>query len=944
MNTHIFVSYGHDEYTEKVRVIVKSLKNRNEYQTWWDGDMKEGADWVRQIEDYIDKLIASKPDSCFIFIVTSYSTSEKRYNFCINEILRALEGRVKILPIRLIPAPLPLPIGSIQWFDLTQCEIDVNGKDFQQRLESLCKLIDSREPLKMDGKQGALHFLLSPCLFTLDIDKHLRNYCPREWLLNATIDWMENRTERILLLEGGPGTGKTAYSLWIATRKLPDRIHAWHLCQYNDENTRSLLTCVKSLIWYLGSRLQCYYDSLEISKIEELIQGGEENAGMLLKYIILGNLRDTYVNGEKIVILIDALDEASENGVNKVADILSQYANDMPGWLRFIITTKNDHSVTLPLKDISHVIDLDEESNNENCTSDIKEFVKANLDDSILAKNAGIIDTIAEQSGNVILYAKLVCEAINKGEKLNAQQLPRGLNNYYDLHLRRYFGKGGYDFVTHALPIIHLMLAPFQPIKSKYIYQRLHDTEDWCRDKTRFKRVIERFGPLLKEDTDYILPFHKSLSDWLTDSNNMRFFVSCEDGFEKMCEWGSQVLDDDLTDLELSYHFYVYQIQYLIAANKPKDLIKLFSDVAFWNHRKRALGVDLMLQRMFVELALINKPIKERIFQSQGFNDVLFTLGGGIFNKGLFVQLKKHGFTVPLHNGMNDRERMTALRYYYINGDYEMIGNNIGLFGGGYQDSKLEPSVQNIMGLATKKCGIVSRSADYYKRAVQLAIEQNSSLESIIYYHLNLSRVLTILCQFEDARKELETALDEFHHNDWQGAIKESDFEFKARQLELAVRYVNVETELYSATYNPSVCENEIAWADDLYSNKLRIDRYYPRHLQIKVLFLLREHRFKEIEPIIEELNDSQSVLFDDVRTNFFLSIYQYATGQKTSGLQTALDQLTKLKIKNTLLIERTEFIALVDAQEGLDSVKEVPEELRPWYYHTFAIIKQIIK
>ena len=334
MKTYIFVSYGHDDFTKDVEVIMKSLNDRKEYQTWWDGDLKKTVDWVRQIENNLDELVRSKPDSCFIYIVTPYSTSDERYNFCINEILRAIEGRVKILPIRLSSAPMPLPIGSIQWYDLTQCKIDINSKDFQNRLEDICKLIDSKEEIKIDGKQGALHNLLRPCQFTLDIDKHLQNYCPRQWLLDATKEWLDNRKERIFLIEGGPGTGKTAFTLWIATRQLPERIQAWHLCQYNDMDTRSLLTCVKSLTWYLASRLPYFYNSLEVSQVEEMIQGGEENSGTILKELILRGLKETHHSGESIVILIDALDEASENGVNRVAQILAQYVDDMPEWLR----------------------------------------------------------------------------------------------------------------------------------------------------------------------------------------------------------------------------------------------------------------------------------------------------------------------------------------------------------------------------------------------------------------------------------------------------------------------------------------------------------------------------------------------------------------------------------------------------------------------------------
>lgn len=945
MKTRIFVSYGHDEFTEKVKVIIKSLNGRKEYQTWWDGDLKKSADWVRQIENNLDELVRSKPDSCFIYIVTPYSTNDERYNFCINEILRAIEGRVRILPIRLSSAPMPLPISSIQWFDLTQCDIDINNKNYQNRLEEIFKLIDSKEEIKIDGKQGALHNLLRPCLFTLDIDKHLQHYCPRQWLFDATIDWLDNKNERMLLIEGGPGTGKTAFSLWIATRQLPERIQAWHLCQYNDVDTRSLLTCVKSLTWYLASRLTYFYNSLEISKIEEMVQGGEDNSGTILKEIILRGLKDTHISGEKIVILIDALDEASENGENRVAQILSQYVDEMPDWLRFIITTRNDSSVTLPLKDVSYVIDLDSESNDDNCKSDIRAYIENNLNKDILTQNPGIAQAISEKSGNVILYAKLMCNEINKGENVNLKQLPLGLSNYFENHLRRYFGaKCDYNFETHALPIIHIMLASYQPIKRDYIYQRLHNTEVWCKDKTIFKRVINSFGPLLKETEDYILPFHKSLSDWLTDSNNNSLYASREDGIEKMCEWGTDVLSDDFAEKELAYHFYTYQPQYLIEAKKYKDFLDIFSNNEFWKKRRDILGIDIMLQRMFRELSIIPKNVQDKLYHLSSFNDVLYLFGVDLFNKGLFVQLKKFGFTVTLNQGMSDKERMTALRYYYINGDYSTIGNNLAVFETEYGDRTLEPQVKNMLGLATKKCGMVSHSADFYKQALQLSTELSIPLESIIYYHLNLSRVQTILCQFSEGHKELKTALDGFYNKDWQSNIKDSDFEFKSRQLELAVRYVNVETQLFSSVYDPAVCETELKWADQLYSSKIRIDRYYPRHLQSKILFLLREHRFDEIRPLFDALDESDSVEFDKIRTQYYLALYQYATREKANGFQIVTILLTELTEKDSLLIERTECLALIDFFEGQEHVAEITKELRPWYHHTISIIKQIVE
>ena len=941
---YIFVSYGHDEFAPQVKALVDSLcQRKSEYEVWWDGKLQESSNYHRQIENQLYELKHYNPHSCFIYVITPYSVDTKRYNYCINEIERALSDKVRILPVRLCNAQAPLQIGCLQWLDMTQCEIDENSPDYQHRLDLLCEKIDSTEPIRFDGKQGSLHNMLNPCQFTLDIAKHLHGYCPRQWLLDATVDWLDNRDENVLLLEGGPGTGKTAFSLWIATRKLPKQIQAWHLCQYNDVNTRSLLTCVKSLTWYLASRLPSFYDSFDDwALLEQMKSGGDEMAAAAFKKLILENLCNVHVGDERIVILIDALDEASEGGTNGLANILAQYSDALPRWLRFIVTTRNDASVTLPLKEMSYRINLDEVTNRENCASDIRNYVKESLDDQLLAENKDLVDEITERSGNVILYAKLMCAAINSDGKVDMSQLPRGLGSYFDSHMSRYFGSNGdYGFDTHALPILHLVLASCQPIKREYIYRRISDTESWCKEggRSRFNRVLGGFGPLLKEDEEFVLPFHKSFSDWLGSSENKKFHVSWKDGMEKMCEWGMVVISDEWAEEEIAAHFYMFLPQYLIEANRNKDLFDLFSDLSFWKRRRDALAIDRMLQRMFIELALMGVMVRERIFQSAGFREILYFFGDDLFNKGLFVQLKKSGYRVVLRQGMDYKDRMTALRYYYITGDYRTILDNVEFFNGSYEEKELEAQVQNLLGLNAKKCGMIAWSADFYRRAIQISSQPSFS----IYYHLNLSRVLTVLCRFEEGREELNAALDDFHKGDWRRGIEEPDMEFVSRQLELAVRYVSLETELFSVSYDSEKCKEEIAWADRLYSSELRRDRYYPRHLQSKILFLLREHRLEEIGALSGLLKESQSMGFDDIRTCYYHSIAQYAAGNGNEGLQTAKAMLENLENNETLCIEKTECLALIDALEGQDHLAEIRDELRPWYFHTIMLVKQMV-
>ena len=256
----------------------------------------------------------------------------------------------------------------------------------------------------------------------------------------------------------------------------------------------------------------------------------------------------------------------------------------------------------------------------------------------------------------------------------------------------------------------------------------------------------------------------------------------------------------------------------------------------------------------------------------------------------------------------------------------------------------MEPSVQNFLGLVTKKYGQIRRSAEFFSSAIDLVSKQKKSLESDLYYHLNLVRILSILCRFDESHQELDKVLSLYNSKYGQSEIHNNEDDFISRQLKNHVHYVILEAELSSLPCDFHLCESKLAMADQLYSSKMHIDRYYPRHLQSKILFLLRKHRFDEIGPVFDELDKSQSIKFDIIRSQYYLALYQYVIGHRTEGLQTAMNQLTALKAMDILLIERTEFYALIDTLEGQNHMGEVSEELRPWYSHTKSIIQQIIK
>src|SRR4030095_10009757 len=48
------------------------------------------------------------------------------------------------------------------------------------------------------------------------IANHIRRFTGRAWLLPEILKWLEQSDERIFLLTGGPGTGKSMIMAWLA--------------------------------------------------------------------------------------------------------------------------------------------------------------------------------------------------------------------------------------------------------------------------------------------------------------------------------------------------------------------------------------------------------------------------------------------------------------------------------------------------------------------------------------------------------------------------------------------------------------------------------------------------------------------------------------------------------------------------------------------------------
>lgn len=346
----IFISYGHDEFVDVARRLKHDLKARG-HEVWFDEErLKPGGDWEHYIEEGLEWVAGGERPGRVVLLMTPHSV-RRPDGYCLNEIARALSRNLPIVPVMVVWCEPPLSICCIQWLDMREClPLEQRSERYEAKRGQLLGALeaDHLETHVFEAPHVALCKALDPIPFEGDIAPHLRRFIGRRWVFEQVDDWIADPdASRVFWIMGDPGVGKTALAAWLCTHRR--EIVGMHFCRHGHRQKADPKNCVTSLAYQLATQLPDYGKHLLGLKLEELVR--ESDARTLFDRLLVQPLAGNFPRpAERIVVLIDALDEATRDGRNELASFLAAEFARTPDWLRLIITSRPEAEVRAPLQ------------------------------------------------------------------------------------------------------------------------------------------------------------------------------------------------------------------------------------------------------------------------------------------------------------------------------------------------------------------------------------------------------------------------------------------------------------------------------------------------------------------------------------------------------------------------------------------------------------------
>ena len=527
----LFISYGHKE-SEICRRIYQALKDRG-HDPWFDeSHIRFGNDWRERIANGIEK------SGSVVACLSQYSMREK--GVCLDEL--AISVGVKggnIVSILLEDVNPPASVSHKQWLDMRGWEEKMAaGEDvftpwFDAKMAELYAVLESKENREFSGQITELKKRLTVYYSTSRQEKLLRDaFVGREWLDTAVSHWLQDdSTPRICLLTGAPGVGKSAYAAHFTHYN--GSVAAALFCSSEMNTFNDPRTIIQTLAYLMACRLPAYRQSLMLHLPEDRAAVERLSEKELFEQLISKPL-SLSIDGshERMVILLDGLDECGSPEKNALAKTLYEYADSLPDWLRILLVARDIPAISVYTKG-AYRIEIGSESKDN--LQDIRDYYRFELE-PLFGEDprwADALEQMTTRSQGIFLYAKMLTDLLRSRGTLNAaEEYPDGLDAVFTRWFSWFFSDS--DFRSFWRPAISCILGAPAPLPAETLRRVMHWGENELADfRARLKVLLRAEKNEFDEET--LVFDHAFIREWLTRGVGENvYFCSPKDGAEKL--------------------------------------------------------------------------------------------------------------------------------------------------------------------------------------------------------------------------------------------------------------------------------------------------------------------------------------------------------------------------------------------------------------------------
>jgi tetratricopeptide (TPR) repeat protein len=403
---------------------------------------------------------------------------------------------------------------------------------------------------RVEGEAGrfaseaeVLRRALNPSGFEGRFARHLDGFTGREWVFDAFEHWLDHQSSsRVFWIKAGPGFGKTALAVQMANRHRAAIVGTW-FCDHQSVELRDPLRALQTIAYQLAlrwddyrvrllPRLGLYADSSPEQIEEARKELAKKSLQDLFSFLISEPMAGLIWREHKLVILVDALDEAAEaDGTNPLAALISGRFLELPEWIGFVVTSRPDASVLAHLQGFRpFAIEAGDSRNTADLQTYGEEQIGPLLHDIDVAEQERIVRLLVEKSAGMMLYLRLVSEGLKEGTLAveDLESLDAGLSGLHGRYHAGFEARFGKDFHETVQPLLRLIMAAPGPMPLDLAAEVL----EWDRELA--VRTRARVGSYLVDDQGGLSLFHKTLGEWLSSESAALYFTDAEPTAKKL--------------------------------------------------------------------------------------------------------------------------------------------------------------------------------------------------------------------------------------------------------------------------------------------------------------------------------------------------------------------------------------------------------------------------